>query len=111
MDMKATSAKHTNIAVSKDKLIHDLRLAVSDAEDLLRATANQAGEGAAAARSRILENLQAIKRRLISAEDSAIERTRQAGKDADQYVHDNPWQAIGISACAGAIVGMLIARR
>ena len=111
MDMKTTSAKHTNIAVSKDKLMNDLRLVVSDAEDLLRATANQAGEGAAVARARIQENLQVIKGRLISAEDSAIERARQAGKDADQYVHDNPWQAIGISACVGAIVGMLIARR
>jgi ElaB/YqjD/DUF883 family membrane-anchored ribosome-binding protein len=40
-----------------------------------------------------------------------IERTRDAAKDADRYVRDNPWQAIGVSACIGAIVGMLISRR
>jgi ElaB/YqjD/DUF883 family membrane-anchored ribosome-binding protein len=111
MNTKKMSAKHTNIADSKDKLMDDLRLVVSDAEELLRATANQAGEGAASARARIQESLQVVKGRLVSAEDTAIERTRQAAKDADQYVHDNPWQAIGISACVGAIVGMLIARR
>jgi ElaB/YqjD/DUF883 family membrane-anchored ribosome-binding protein len=90
--------------------MEDLRLVVSDAEELLRATAGQAGEGAAAARARIQENLQVVKRRLVSGQDVLIERTRVAAKDADQYVHDNPWQAIGISACMGAIVGMLIAR-
>lgn len=111
MNKKTMSAKHTNITDSKDKLMEDMRLVVADAEELLRATANQAGEGAASARARIQESLQVAKERLIEAEDSAIERTRQAAKDADQYVHDNPWQAIGISACVGAIVGMLIARR
>ncbi len=110
MDMKIIGAKHTNIAVSKDKLMEDLRLVVSDAEELLRATASQAGEGAAAARARIQENLQVVKRRLASGQDVLLERTREAAKDADQYVHDNPWQAIGVSACVGAIVGMLIAR-
>ena len=111
MNMKATSAHHTNIAVSKEKLMDDFRLVVTDAEELLRATANQAGEDAVAARARIQERLQAVKARLLTAEDATIERTRQAVKDADQYIHDNPWQAIGISACAGLIVGMLIAKR
>jgi ElaB/YqjD/DUF883 family membrane-anchored ribosome-binding protein len=111
MNKKTISATHTDIAAPKEKLMEDLRLVVADAEELLRATANQAGEGAAAARARIKESLQDVKTRLTDAEDSAIEYTRQAAKDADQYVHDNPWQAIGISACVGAIVGMLIARR
>lgn len=111
MNAKKMIVKHSDIADSKDKLMEDLRLVVADAEELLRATANQAGEGASAARARIQENLQVVKSRLDSAEDAVVERARRAAKDADQYVHDNPWQAIGISACVGAIVGMLIARR
>jgi len=111
MNMKTISAKHTTISASKEKLMEDLRLVVADAEELLRATANQAGEGAAVARARIQEDLQVVKGRLVSAEDALIERTRDAAKEADRYVHDNPWQAIGVSACVGAIVGMLIARR
>jgi ElaB/YqjD/DUF883 family membrane-anchored ribosome-binding protein len=111
MNMKMMSAKPANITDSKDKLMDDFRLVVTDAEELLRATANQAGEGAASARARIQESLQVVKGRMVDTEAAVIERTRQAAKDADQYVHDNPWQAIGISACVGAIVGMLIARR
>jgi ElaB/YqjD/DUF883 family membrane-anchored ribosome-binding protein len=110
MNMKTISAKHTTISASKEKLMEDLRLVMADAEELLRATANQAGEGAAVARARIQENLQVVKGRLASAEDVLIERTRDAAKDADRYVHDNPWQVVGVSACVGAIVGMLISR-
>jgi len=53
MSAKKMVVKHSDIADSKEKLMEDLRLVVSDAEELLRATANQAGEGAAAARARI----------------------------------------------------------
>ncbi|MCR4304679.1 MAG: DUF883 family protein [Gallionella sp.] len=91
--------------------MEDLRLVVADAEELLRATANQAGEGAAAARARIQDSLQTVKGRLSAAETAVIERSQQAVKDTDQYVHDNPWQAVGISALAGVLVGILIARR
>ena len=111
MNTKKTSAKHTDIADSKDKLMEDLKAVVEDAEELLRATANQAGEGASAARVRIQESLQVAKARLVSAEDAVIDRAREAAKVTDEYVHENPWKAIGISACVGAIVGMLIARR
>lgn len=111
MSAKTLHSKNLNISVTKDKLMDDLRLVVADAEDLLRATANQAGAEAAAARARIQGNLNVVKERLGEAEDAVIERAQQAAKATDQYVHDNPWKAIGISACVGAIVGMLIARR
>lgn len=101
----------TNISIPKDKLLEDLRLVMGDAEDLLHATANQAGEGAAAARARIQKSLQIVKERLVTAETAVMDRTREAAKATDQYVHDNPWKAIGMSACIGAIIGMLIARR
>jgi ElaB/YqjD/DUF883 family membrane-anchored ribosome-binding protein len=111
MKTKMVVSKESNMEVSKEKLMEDLRLVVSDAEELLRATANQAGEGAAAVRARIQENLLTVKESLADAETAVLERTRQAAKVADQYVHDNPWKAIGIAAGVGALVGMLIARR
>jgi len=94
-----------------EKLMAELRLMVADAEELLFSTANQTGEETTAARARIQKSLHVVKGRLIEAETAVIERTRQAVKATDQYVHDNPWKAIGISACTGIIVGMLVARR
>lgn len=102
---------HSSIATSKDKLLEDLQMVVADAEALMHATASQAGEGASAARARIQKNLQVVKEHMINAQDAVAERTREAAKVTDEYVHDNPWKAIGITAALGLIAGMLIARR
>lgn len=105
------SAIHTSIAAPKERLMDDLRHVVADAEDLLRATANQAGEGAATARARIQESLLTAKARLATSEAAMIERARTAAKATDQYAHENPWKLIGASAAVGVVIGMLIARR
>jgi len=96
--------------VSKEKLMQDLRVVVADAEELLRATAGQAGDKAAAARERIQGSLVAAKERLVAAEEAVVEKTRQAAKATDEYVHENPWKAVGIAAGVGLVVGMLISR-
>jgi len=95
----------------KDKLMADLRLVVADAEELLRSTASQAGEKAAAARARLQESLQSAKERLSVAEAAVVERTKQAVQVTDQYVHDNPWKSMGVAFSVGIIIGMLIGRR
>jgi ElaB/YqjD/DUF883 family membrane-anchored ribosome-binding protein len=96
--------------VGKEKLMQDLRVVVADAEELLRATAGQAGDKAAAARERIQESLVNAKERLVAAEEAVLERTREAAKATDEYVHENPWRAVGIAAGVGLIIGMLISR-
>jgi len=96
--------------VSKEKLMQDLQLVVSDAEELLRATASQAGEKVSVARERIQDSLAAAKARLAEAEEAMLEKTRQAARVTDEYVHDNPWRAVGIAAGVGLVVGMLISR-
>lgn len=106
------STKSVNVEgdVSKEKLMHDLRVVVTDAEELLRATAGQAGEKVAVARERIQENLAAAKARLVVAEEAVLAKTKQAAKATDEYVHENPWRAVGIGAGVGLIIGMLISR-
>ena len=96
--------------ISKQKLMQDLRMVVADTEELLRATASQAGDKISAARERIQENLAVAKERLVAAEEAVVARTKQAAKVTDEYVHDNPWKAVGIAAGAGLIIGMLISR-
>ena len=97
--------------VSKDKLVQDFKLVIADAEELLRATASQAGEKVAAARERIQDRLHTAKIKLAAAEEAVLIRTREAAKATDEFVHDKPWYAVGIAAGVGLIVGMLIGRR
>ena len=106
----STNLTNIDSGVSKEKLMQDMRLVVEDAEELLRATASQAGEKVSAVRERIQENLVAAKERLADAEAVMVEKTKAAARATDEYVHDNPWRAVGIAAGVGLVVGMLIAR-
>lgn len=96
--------------VSKEKLMQDLGMVVSDAEELLRATASQAGEKVSAVRERIQDNLSAAKEHLAVAQQHIVAKTKQAAIVTDEYVHENPWKAVGVAAGFGLIVGMLISR-
>lgn len=97
--------------VSKEKLVADLKILIGDTEELLRATAGQAGEKIATARERIQASLAVYKDKLADAERALLERTKEAARATDEYVHDNPWQAVGVAAGIGFLLGMLIARR
>lgn len=98
-------------AVSKDKLVQDLKIVIADAEELLRATASTAGERVAAAREKVQDSLQRAKVKLAEVEDVIIDRGKQAARVTDEYVRDNPWRAVGIAAGIGVIIGLLISRR
>lgn len=97
--------------VNKEKLIADFKVVVADAEELLRATANQAGDKATELRAKIQNRLADAKVRLADAEAAVVDRAKQVGRVADDYVHDNPWRSVGVAAGFGFIVGLLIGRR
>jgi len=97
--------------VTKDKLIEDLKVVAHDVEELLRATASQTGDKIAQARARAEESLRSAQTRLTEVGDEMTERTRAAATAADAYVRDNPWQAVGIAAGIGFVVGYLLSRR
>ena len=97
--------------VSTDKLLDDLQTVVRDAEALLQATASQSGEKIEGVRARATESLHKARQRLAAVEKEAIHEVREAAATADNYVHTNPWQAVGMAAGVGLVVGLLIGRR
>jgi len=105
MPMNEISAAH------RDKLMNDLRTVISDAEEVLKVTADQATAGAAELRVRMQERLHQARVRLHDLQDHAVARAKAAGHAADDYVHDHPWKAIGAAAGFGLIIGLLIGRR
>jgi ElaB/YqjD/DUF883 family membrane-anchored ribosome-binding protein len=97
--------------VTRDKLVADVKLLMSDTEELLRATASQAGEKVAAARERMQASLASAKTKVIETERALVDKTKQAAHATDEYVHQHPWQAVGIAAGVGFLLGMLLSRR
>ena len=100
-----------NAEISKEKLAADLRVVVADAEELLRATASQAGDKVAAARVKIQESLDSAKGKLANLGEAGVDKAKAAARVTDDFVHERPWTAVGIGAGIGLILGMLISRR
>lgn len=96
---------------SQERLVNDIRAVIVDAEDMLLATADQSGDKIAQLRARIEARLKDARSRLASAEAILVERTRAAAQATDDYVHDNPWQAVSIGAGVGFLVGFILGRR
>ena len=100
-----------NTVASQEKLVADMKAVIADAEDMLKATADQTGEKIASLRARIQERLHAARVRLADAEAVLREKTRAMAKATDAYVHENPWKSIGVAAGVGFLVGFILGRR
>ena len=100
-----------NTQRAKQKLSQDLRTTIDDVEELLRLTAGQVGERMADVRARLQSSLADSRSHLAELQSEAIERGKQMTASVEEYVHDNPWRALGVVALAGLIIGALISRR
>ena len=103
------------IEASRQKLIQDFDAVVADAEKLLEALAAAGAEKGSELRSEAERSLEAARERLGELRDDTLERGRVAARAADDYVHENPWQSIGLVAAiavlAGLVIGLLMNRR
>lgn len=97
--------------VTKGQLIDDFKRVVTDAEALLKATASYSGGELDELRARAEESLKVVKASLADERDALLVRTKDAAKAADHYIHENPWQALGVAAGVGLVVGLLTGRR
>ena len=96
---------------AKDKLAADFHAVMNDIDALMKATGHQAEGEAKALRDRIRDRLDGAKDRLLDAQHEAVQRAKAAANATDDYVHDNPWQAIGVAAAIGLALSVLIGRR
>ncbi len=95
----------------QEALMTDLQDVLADTEAMLKDVTSEGGEMAAALRERITANLKSVKAKLIETEQLVAEKAKVAAKATDDYVHDNPWQSIGVAGAVGFLVGLLVSRR
>src|SRR4051794_5050484 len=100
-----------NADTSRDKLVDEFSTVLSEAEDMLKRAANETGERARDLRSQVEAKLLAAKLQLQEFQGLATDRAKEAARVTDDYVHDHPWQVVGIAAAAGFLVGLMMNRR
>jgi ElaB/YqjD/DUF883 family membrane-anchored ribosome-binding protein len=111
MEVQLTIVEINMEPVTTEKLMQDMRIVVTDAEDLLKATAGQTGERIEKVRARAEESLRAARNRLQIAGKTMEESAKEAARSVNEQVHQNPWTAVGIAAGVGLVIGILLGRR
>ena len=96
---------------SREQLVDDLATVLADAEEMLRRAAGETGDKARDLRAQVETQLLRAKLRLQEFESDAVDQAKAAARATDDYVHENPWPVIGISAVIGIAVGLLLNRR
>ena len=91
---------------SRDKLVEDVKVLSKDVQELLKATASVVGDKAAEARVRVQDSLKAAQDKLSVAHENVRAKGQEAFNVTDSYVRDNPWNAVGIAAGIGFILGI-----
>lgn len=88
-------------------LVGDLRLVMSDAEELLRATADEAGEKVKEVRQRLATALESAKANCARLQDKAVESV----KATDHVIRAHPYESMGVAFGIGLLIGVLVGHR
>ncbi|CAM3745705.1 DUF883 family protein [Polynucleobacter brandtiae] len=108
---KAALESHKDIDQSSEHLVDDFKALMADAEALIKATAQHEEGPLNAIRARAIETLSSAKQNLATLEDGLMDKAKVAAEGADDFVHHKPWQAVGIAAGVGVLIGLLMSRR
>jgi len=95
----------------EEEFVQQLKHSLDEAERMLQQAAEATGEKAEELRESAMRSLRRTREHLYTTQDELIARGRRAARVTDDYVHDNPWRAIGIAGLIGVLVGALICRR
>ena len=90
---------------------NDMKTLVKDAQELFREATLATGEKADELRNKGLVMLDAAMEKAQEIQAVAVEKGKVAAQTTDDFVHENPWKAVGIAAGVGLVVGLLIGRR
>jgi ElaB/YqjD/DUF883 family membrane-anchored ribosome-binding protein len=89
----------------------EIKNLISDVEDLMARIADLKDADVVRVRGKVQRAVDATKQSLADSAESIRRRAQDVASTADDYVRESPWQAIGIAALVGAVVGILATRR
>jgi ElaB/YqjD/DUF883 family membrane-anchored ribosome-binding protein len=84
---------------------------IADVEDLLARIADLKDADVSRVRNKVLQAVGNAKETIAESAENLRRQAREAVTATDDFVHDSPWQAVGIAALVGALVGILVTRR
>ena len=101
----------TPTATVREPKSGELRSFIADIEDLITSMTSLSGEDLDRAKEKLAERVEAAKESLTEVSNEIAAKARQSARATDTYVHEHPWQSVGIGAILGLLVGLAVSRR
>lgn len=98
--------QHASADISKE-----FKNFLSDIESLVKETNNLTGEELAKAKAKLTQRIDAAKEQASEAGLTIVEQARKTAAVTNNYVHEQPWAAIGAGAAISFLLGFLLARQ
>lgn len=104
------AAGQGTVDCKKERLVHDIKGVVADADELLKDVARATFADLAVARTAIAGRLDEARIRFGNGRLAAGTSARHAADAAQDYARRNPWKLIGLAA-VGVVIGIALSRR
>jgi ElaB/YqjD/DUF883 family membrane-anchored ribosome-binding protein len=98
-------------AARADARVREVPNLSADVQNLLGRVAHVADPEIAHLRGRIERGLATAKKTFVDGTDRVQRQAKDMLTAGDGYVRDRPWQAVGVAAAIGLLLGFLVARR
>jgi ElaB/YqjD/DUF883 family membrane-anchored ribosome-binding protein len=103
-----SSSSRPNHRAGVSREFHNL---LADFEQLISQTTAMTAEDLARVKAQLGDRITQAKASLDNVGGAIGERARRSAAVTNEYVHDEPWKAIGIGAAIGLLLGVVVARR
>ena len=114
----ATGAPHAEIHAAREAsrqartaVRQEVSTLIADVEKLLRCVRATADPEVVRVRAEVENAVAATKRALVARVDRVRRQASDTVEASDRYVRAQPWQAIGVAAMSGVVVGLLLGRQ
>jgi ElaB/YqjD/DUF883 family membrane-anchored ribosome-binding protein len=96
---------------STKSLADSVRHMVDDADHFLKVAAESGDATFDSVRNKFVDQVRRMRANLDDLESQTVRQARRAARRADHEIHAHPYQAIGIAATVGLLIGLLASRR
>ena len=105
-----SAAGSPQYGASRETPKSEFRNFISDIEDLIKASTSLSGDDLVRAKAALSARVHKAKESVEKMGGDIAEQARHTAKATNSYVHEHPWQSMGIGAAVGLLIGALFAR-
>ena len=84
---------------------------LDDVETLVSSASSMTTDELARAKAKLVDYVSTARASARRIGGAVVDRARHSATVTDHYVREQPWQAVGITAVAGLLIGFLLGRR